>query len=205
MSTTPDQPAAPSPDVAAGVAAPAPRRSPRATGVGRVLVAVYAVLAIGATGRSVTQIIDRFAEAPVAFSLSALAAVVYIVATVALVARGEVWNRVAWIAISFELAGVLVIGALSTVAPQLIGIDDPDPFGRESTVWSWFGAGYLFVPLVLPVLGLLWLRRRRGVTPEQAAAEVTPAEPAARGTVGPGDDGDTGSDPSGSDPSEARL
>ena len=129
----------------------------RASGVGRILVAVYAILAIAATGRSVFQIIDRFDEAPIAFSLSALAAVVYIVATLAL-ALG--WRRIALATICFELAGVLVVGTLSILSPGLLGLDGIDPFGREATVWSAFGAGYLLVPLVLPVLGLLWLRRR---------------------------------------------
>jgi cytochrome bd-type quinol oxidase subunit 2 len=123
-----------------------------------VLVAVYAILAIAATGRSVFQIIDRFDEAPVAFSLSALAAVVYLLATVAL-ALG--WRRVALATICFELAGVLVVGSISIVAPGLLGLDTVDPFGREATVWSAYGAGYLLVPLVLPVLGLVWLRSRR--------------------------------------------
>ena len=132
----------------------------KSTGVGRVLVAVYAILAIAATGRSVFQILDRFEEAPIAFSLSALAAVVYIVATVAL-ALG--WRRVALLTICFELAGVLVIGTVSIVAPGLLGLEALDPFGREATVWSAYGAGYLLVPLVLPVLGLLWLRRSRAV------------------------------------------
>ena len=129
----------------------------RSSGVGRVLVAVYAILAIAATGRSVFQIIDRFDEAPIAFSLSALAAVVYLVATVAL-ALG--WRRVALLTICFELAGVLVIGTVSILAPGLLGLESLDPFGRQATVWSAYGAGYLLVPLVLPVLGLLWLRRR---------------------------------------------
>ena len=133
------------------------RTSGRASGVGRILVAVYAILAIAATGRSVFQIIDRFDEAPIAFSLSALAAVVYIVATLAL-ALG--WRRVAIATICFELAGVLVVGAVSILSPGLLGLDGIDPFGREATVWSAFGAGYLLVPLALPVLGLLWLRRR---------------------------------------------
>ncbi|CAN5202916.1 membrane protein [soil metagenome] len=132
-------------------------RSPRAAGVGRVLVAVYAILAIAAAGRSVFQILDRFAEAPVAFTLSAVAAVVYIVATLAL-ALG--WTRLAWITICFELAGVLIVGALSVVAPGVLGLESIDPFGRTSTVWSVFGAGYLCVPLVLPILGLFYLRRR---------------------------------------------
>ena len=129
----------------------------RPTGVGRLLVAVYAILAIAAVGRSTFQIIDRFSDAPIAFSLSAVAAVVYVLATLAL-ALG--WDRLAWITISFELAGVLIIGTLSIVAPEVLGLDDANPFGREATVWSAYGAGYLFVPLALPVLGILWLRRR---------------------------------------------
>lgn len=134
---------------------PHPRR---ATGIGRVLVAVYAILAIAAIGRSVFQILDRFDEAPIAFTLSAVAAVVYLVATLSL-ALG--WDRLALVTICFELAGVLIVGAISVLAPAVLGLDSVDPFGRTSTVWSAFGAGYLLVPLVLPVLGLLWLRRRR--------------------------------------------
>ncbi|MBI5160092.1 MAG: hypothetical protein HY996_01520 [Micrococcales bacterium] len=139
---------------------PASRRAPLATGVGRVLVVVYAILAIGATGRSLTQILTRFADAPVAYTLSAVAAVVYILATIALAAPGAAWTRIAWVTIGFELAGVLVVGTLSWVAPQLLGIEDLDPFGRQATVWSLYGAGYLLIPLALPVLGLIWLRSR---------------------------------------------
>ena len=130
---------------------------PTSAGIGRVLIAVYGILALAAIGRSVYQIITKFDEAPVAYSLSALAAAVYVLATVALVARGAVWFRIAVIAIAFELAGVLIVGTLSIIDPALF----PD-----DTVWSQFGRGYAFIPLVLPVLGLLWLRRvaraRRG-------------------------------------------
>jgi hypothetical protein len=123
---------------------------PTASGIGRVLVVVYAVLALAATGRSGYQIATKFAEAPIAYSLSAIAAVVYVVATVSLVARGATAFRVAVVAIGFELVGVLAVGVASLIDPALF----PD-----DTVWSRFGQGYLFIPLVLPVLGLLWLRR----------------------------------------------
>jgi hypothetical protein len=144
------------------------RRHPSSplTGPGRILVAVYAVLAIAATGRSVFQIIDRFAEAPIAFSLSAVAAVVYILATLALALR---WAAIAWATIAFELAGVLVIGTLSVAAPGVLGLDTIDPFGREATVWSVYGAGYLFVPLALPVIGLLYLWRGHRLAPAEGA------------------------------------
>jgi hypothetical protein len=131
------------------------------SGVGRVLVFVYGILALAATGRSVFQIIDRFGEAPVAFTLSGLSAVVYIVATVALVAPGRAWYRVAWGTISFELAGVLIVGTVSVAAPAVLGLGVADAFGRDSTVWSVFGMGYLFIPLVLPILGMTWLATHR--------------------------------------------
>lgn len=129
---------------------------PRMTGIGRVLVIVYAIMALAATGRSFVQIVREFDEAPVAYSLSALAAVVYILATLALVFAGSRgWYIVAWVAIGFELAGVLIVGTLSYLVPEIFG---------HPSVWSYFGGlgpdgyiGYLFVPLVLPFLGLWWL------------------------------------------------
>jgi hypothetical protein len=128
--------------------------SSRVAGVGRVLVAIYALLALAATGRSIFQIVSDFEAAPIAYSLSAVAAVVYILATVALIAPGTAWRVVAWATISFELFGVLVVGVLSIVDPVLF---------PAKTVWSLFGRGYLFVPLVLPIIGLVWLylQRRR--------------------------------------------
>lgn len=135
----------------------------RSSGVGRLLITVYAILALGATGRSVVQIIERFDTAPLAFTLSAIAALVYIVATIALIAPGPVWNRVAWIAIGFEAVGVIVVGALSLAMPELF---------PEATVWSVFGMGYLFIPLVLPWLGLWWLASVRASERAAATSEV---------------------------------
>ncbi len=124
----------------------------RSRGIGRALIAVYGILALAATGRSVYEIIAKFDQAPLAYTLSAVAAVVYIVATVALIAPGPLWHRVALITISFELVGVVTVGTLSLFLPELFA---------KASVWSWYGMGYLFIPLVLPVLGLLWLRRTK--------------------------------------------
>lgn len=125
------------------------------TGIGRVLIAVYGVLALAATGRSFVQIVSKFDEAPLAYMLSALAAVVYIVATFALTQPSWSWYQVAWITIAFEMFGVLLVGTLSLVDPGLFPHD---------TVWSGFGRGYLFVPLVIPVLGMIWLARNPPVS-----------------------------------------
>ncbi|MDQ4212389.1 hypothetical protein [Microbacterium capsulatum] len=126
-------------------------------GVGRVLVIVYAVMALGATGRSFVQIVRSFDEAPVAYTLSAASAVVYIVATLALILSGRSgWYRIAWTAIVFEMIGVLVVGTLSLVDPGLF---------QHPTVWSVYGIGYVFIPLFLPMAGLWWLVKHRPAAP----------------------------------------
>ena len=122
---------------------------PVGRGAGRLLVAVYAVFALAASSRAALQLLTRFDEAPVAYALSAVAAAVYVVAAVALY-RGD--RRLALAAVLFELVGVLVVGTVSFV------LRDAFP---DETVWSAYGIGYGFVPLVLPVLGLLRLRTTR--------------------------------------------
>ncbi|MEV4626143.1 hypothetical protein AB0J90_07620 [Micromonospora sp. NPDC049523] len=117
-----------------------------------MLIAVYILFAIAATSRATLQIATKFHEAPVAYLLSAFAAVVYIVATVGLARGGPGGRRTALVCCTVELVGVLAVGATSLLDRALF----PD-----DTVWSGFGQGYGYIPLVLPVLGLLWLRRTR--------------------------------------------
>jgi cytochrome bd-type quinol oxidase subunit 2 len=124
----------------------------RNTGPGRLLIAVYAIFAISATARAGYQILTKFSEAPLAYLLSAFAAIVYVVATVSLAKAGRTWFKVSLAAVLVELVGVIIVGALS--------LFDSVQFPHE-TVWSAFGRGYAFVPLILPILGLIWLYRRR--------------------------------------------
>lgn len=134
------------------------------TGIGRVLVILYAIMALGASGRSFVQIAEKFNEAPLAYALSAASAIVYILATLALIFAGRSgWYIVAWIAIVFELVGVLVIGTLSIVMPDLFAHD---------TVWSYYGRGYVWIPLVLPVLGLWWLTTHKPAPATTASERV---------------------------------
>jgi hypothetical protein len=141
------------------VAEPTGATADTARGPGRVLVAVYGVFALAAGARAAVQLALQFDEAPLAYLLSALAAVVYIAATVGLARGGRGGRRTAVVACSIELAGVLVVGTLSLVDAQAF---------PEDTVWSGYGQGYGFIPLVLPVLGLLWLRHQAEVAAEQA-------------------------------------
>jgi hypothetical protein len=128
----------------------APRPDSTRTGPGRLLVAVYALFALSASARAGVQIATKFSHAPVAYVLSAVAGVVYILATVTLSVGSPTARRIAVLSCSFELAGVLAVGTWS--------LADPASF-PDATVWSSYGSGYGFVPLVLPVFGLLWLRR----------------------------------------------
>lgn len=122
------------------------------SGLGRALVAVYGVFALAATARSLVQLGTKASEAPLAYTLSALAALVYIAATVGLAEVGPHPRRVAVGAVGFELVGVLTVGTLTLLDPELF----PD-----ATVWSDYGAGYGWLPLVLPFVGLAWLWRTR--------------------------------------------
>jgi hypothetical protein len=122
------------------------------TGFGRILVFVYGVFALAATARALVQLATQASDAPVAYSLSLFSGIVYIIATWAL---GTDRPRVALATIGVELTGVLVIGTLS----------HPSDIDRAS-VWSDYGNGYGFVPLVLPFVGLWWLWRiGRSVVP----------------------------------------
>jgi len=123
------------------------------TGFARVLVALYAVLALAATARGVYELIVKFKLAPVSYSLSLVSALVYVVATVALInAAHPTWLKIARATIFFELFGVIAVGTLSFTATQLFA---------HPSVWSWFGVGYGFLPLALPILGLTWLSRNK--------------------------------------------
>jgi hypothetical protein len=139
--------------------------APGGSGAGRVLVAVYGTFALAAGARAAVQLSTKFAEAPVAYLLSAFAAVVYIVATVGLVRGGRGGRRTALVAISVELVGVLLVGTLS--------LTDRAAFPDE-TVWSVYGQGYFFVPLVLPVLGLTLLWRTRQKSPPPKSPPTSP-------------------------------
>ncbi|MGI5237165.1 hypothetical protein [Dactylosporangium sp. CA-139066] len=130
-------------------------------GFGRVLVFIYGVFALSASARAGVQIGTKFHDAPLAYSLSALAALVYIIATVALARSSPASRRIAVAAVAFELLGVLAVGTASLV--------DADAF-PDATVWSDFGQGYGYVPLVLPFVGLFWLWR---TSRRQPVAEAT--------------------------------
>lgn len=122
----------------------------RGAGALTVIVALYTLLALAAAGRASVQLVDDPGRAPFAYGLTAVAAVVYL-AGAFLLRRSSPRARAAARAVCLgEFAGVLVVGTLSLI--------ERDWF-PESSVWSLYGAGYGFIPLVLPPAALWWLGR----------------------------------------------
>lgn len=147
----------PTPDPTADAAAADEKPQGTSHGPGRLLIAVYAVLAIGATVRSLYELATKFSAAPVSYSLSLFAAVVYVVITICLVRGTPRARAIAQAGMWIELVGVLVVGTLSIVNKELF--TNPETGKAVSSVWYWYGRDYLFVPLVLPILGLRFIRR----------------------------------------------
>ena len=120
---------------------------------GRILVFAYGVLALSATGRASVQLATKFDKAPGPYLLSGLAAIVYILATWAL---GTNRRATAVAVVTVEFFGVLVVGATHAGSVPL----------DKQTVWTDYGSGYGYVPLLLPFVVIWWLwfnsERRNG-------------------------------------------
>ncbi|MER7110218.1 hypothetical protein [Streptomyces sp. NPDC000229] len=127
-----------------------------AQGPGMLLVWLYGVMSVGAVSRSVLQIATEFGRAPLAYTLSALAAVVYVFITYTLVRGGETARKAALVCCAAELVGVMTVGTWT--------LADPGAF-PDATVWSDYGYGYIFIPVLLPVTGILWLRKAKRPSP----------------------------------------
>lgn len=119
------------------------------SGAHQVLLALYALFTLAAGARSVVQLATDADHAPVAYGLSLVAAVTYALGWVAIRRASAGRTGFASVMLWVELAGVLTVGTLSLVRTDWF----PD-----ASVWSGYGIGYGFVPAVLPIAGLLWLR-----------------------------------------------
>lgn len=126
-------------------------RSGRERGFAAVLIALYGVLAFAATGRAVFELLAKFGQAPLSYSLSLVSALTYALMTVLLIRRGGDSRPALWVC-SLELLGVVTVGTLSFVSPHLF---------RAHTVWSHFGIGYGLLPLLLPLAAITYLLARR--------------------------------------------
>lgn len=139
-----------------------PDTAPR-SGPHKVLLAFYALFTVAAGARAAVQLLTQYDVAPVAYWLSAGAAVTYALGWYAIREASVGHTGFAGVMLWVELAGVVTVGTLSLVQRDWF----PEP-----SVWSDYGIGYGFVPAVLPVAGLLWLRRQRQASGTTATPRV---------------------------------
>jgi hypothetical protein len=148
--------------------APAPPARTRLNvGLGRLLIFVYGLFALSAGARASVQIATRFGDAPLAYVLSAIAAVIYLIATICLARSTPASRRIGILCCSVELVGVVVVGTASLFWRSAF---PATAWSEDATVWSYYGLGYALVPLFLPILGLWWLQRGSRPSTGPAAA-----------------------------------
>jgi hypothetical protein len=61
------------------------------------------------------------------------------------------WRSAATVLLAVELVFVLSVGFAGLIGPTLF---------PQKTVWTTFGIGYAFFPLFMPIIGLIYLRKR---------------------------------------------
>lgn len=127
--------------------------SPPATFItvaGTILGVSYPVLALSTGVRAVYQLFFKEGVTDyVGPTLTAVAALVYIVATIGFGYRRNWSWYLSVVALLFEVALVVIVGGLS--------LSRPESFANTS--WRYFGIDYAFFPLIQPFLGLVWLSR----------------------------------------------
>jgi hypothetical protein len=121
-------------------------------GAGQLIIALYSLLALAAGGRAAVQLATRPDDAPVAYGLSAAASLIYLTGAVLIRRTDPCARQAARVCCAIELAGVLAVGTASVTTPEAF----PD-----ASVWSSYGEGYGFLPVVLPVAALAWLWRHQ--------------------------------------------
>lgn len=120
------------------------------TAVGYILGISYPLLALSTGARGAYQLFFRDDLPTLAPALTIFSSLLYLIAAVGFFKRTRHAWRVSVTALSIEAVGVLTVGTLSFLAPDLIG----------HTAWSHYGMDYGFFPLIQPLLGLAWLLYR---------------------------------------------
>ncbi len=116
--------------------------------LGYILTVSYPLLALSTGVRAFFQFILK--EGVVNYlapTLSLLAAVCYLAATIGFSYRRRWAWRLSVGILLFETFLTLTVGSLSLIIPETIG----------RTVWRHFGADYGYFPLFQPAIGLVWL------------------------------------------------
>lgn len=116
--------------------------------IGYILGISYPLLALSTGARGLYQLfLKEGVTNKLAPLLTTVSAALYLVAAIGFFVRKSWAWRLSVTALSIEFIGVMVVGVLSVIMPDVIG----------HTAWSYFGRDYGFFPLIQPLLGLAWL------------------------------------------------
>ncbi len=138
---------------------------------GYILTVSYPLLALSTGVRALFQFfLKEGVVNNLAPSLSLLAAVCYLAATIGFAYRRRWAWRLSVGVLLFETFLTLAVGSLSLIIPETIG----------RTVWRHFGADYGYFPLFQPAIGLVWLfwpsiMRQYGLTAGSSRVARSPA------------------------------
>jgi hypothetical protein len=127
-----------------------PTKAKTARGASDVLGFFYALWSFSALGRSSYEYLFKRPTTYIPAHLSTFVGLLYILIIVGLRRRSPRWWRLTLALLIVELAGVLIVGTIDVVWR-------PFPY---ATVWSNYGVGYFFMPLLLPFAGLWWMLRK---------------------------------------------
>jgi len=114
------------------------------------LIFFYGLWALAALGRAAYQYGFRRPADATPTHISTFVGLLYLAIIAGLRRRSARAWRITLALLTVELAGVLIVGTLDLVWR-------PFPY---ASVWSQYGSGYFFMPLLMPLAGLAWLLRR---------------------------------------------
>lgn len=121
---------------------------PRSLGLGRIVLAVYWIFGLVTSAIAVVDLVNHGQGALGPRFVSLLGGLVYLVAAAALTHNGRRMRVVGWSCVVVELLGPIIVG--------LVGLGIPEVSGARS-VWADFGADFWYLPIAIPVVGLVWL------------------------------------------------
>lgn len=133
-------------DQQAGVVAD--NRTP-SLGLGRLVMALFWVFGVIVTLISVKNLAGD-SEAPLGPRFVALlASAVYVIAAVGLTHNGRRMRVIAWASLVISLVGPLIVGV------GALGL--PSEYSLSFSPWAQFGTTYWGLPLVIPLVGMVWM------------------------------------------------
>lgn len=119
-------------------------------GLGRIVMVLFWLFGLLTAVPALVALI-RATDTPIGPRLIAvLAGLVYLVIAVGITHNGRKMRFIAWAATTVALVGSLITGLFE------LGTDHA---AAVTSAWSRFGADYWYVPLVLPLIGFVWLWR----------------------------------------------